>query len=81
MSSSLAIEFQHYLANQNDMVEKYDGKVIGLKDGQVVGVYDSELEAVTDLGKTYELGTFLIQRVSEGDQAYTHTFHFRAVFS
>ena len=31
MSSSLAIEFQHYLANQNDMVEKYDGKVVGLK--------------------------------------------------
>lgn len=81
MSSAVAIEFEHYLANQNDMVEKYDGKVVGLKDGQILGVYDSELEAVSDLSKTYELGTFLIQRVSEGDKAYTHTFHSRAVFS
>ena len=81
MSSVLAKEFEFYVANQKELVGEYEGRVLGLKDGRVIGVYDTELEAVSHLGKSHELGTFLIQRVTEGDEAYTHTFHSRAVFS
>ena len=81
MSSPLQSEFEFYLSNQDEFVEKYDGKVIVIKDGAVLGVYDDELSAVTETQKTHELGTFLVQRVSEGNTAYTQTFHSRVVIS
>ena len=81
MSSELTREFEFYLAHQEEMVEQYDGKVIALKGGRVLGVYDSELAAVTELQKSHELGTFLVQRVTPGDSEYTQTFYSpRAVF-
>ena len=81
MSSELTREFEFYLAHQEEMVEQYDGKVIALKGGRVLGVYDSELAAVTELQKNHALGTFLVQRVTPGDSAYTQTFYSpRAVF-
>ena len=43
MSIALKEEFDFYLANQDAMVERYDGKVIVIKAREVIGVYDSEL--------------------------------------
>ena len=81
MSSELTREFEFYLAHQEEMVEQYDGRVIALKGGRVLGVYDSELAAVTELQKSHELGTFLVQRVTPGDSEYIQTFYSpRAVF-
>ncbi len=73
MGNSLLDEFEWYLANQDALVERYDGKVIAIKDCKVIGVFDSELAAVTETGKSHEPGTFMVQRVSEGDEAYTVT--------
>ena len=81
MGATLSEEFEFYLANQDDMVQRYNGKVIALKDHEVLGAYSSELEALTEVQRTHELGTFLIQRVSPGDEAYTATFHSRVRFS
>jgi len=81
MSNPLQKDFDFYLAHQEEMVEKYDGKVIVIKDETVLGAYDNELTAVNETQKSHELGTFLVQRVSEGDAAYTQTFHSRVVFS
>ena len=63
------------------MVEKYNGRVIVLKGGQVLGVYDTELDALTETQRAHELGTFLVQKVSDGDTEYSQTFHSRVVFS
>ena len=76
----LGKEFDYYLANQDEMVAKYDGKVVVIKDCAVLGVYDSELSAVTETRKHHKPGTFLVQMVSEGNEAYTSTFHSRVVF-
>ncbi len=73
-SDVLEKEFEFYLANQDEMVDKYDGKVVAITGGVVVGVYDSELAAVTDLRKTNKLGTVLVQKVTAGASAYTYTF-------
>ena len=73
-------EFQFYLDNQSAMVEKYDGKVIAVKGGRVLGAYDSYLDALTETAKSHEEGTFLLQRVSEGEKDYTATFHSRVAF-
>ena len=81
MTSPLAKEFNYYLAHQDEMVRKYNGKVVVIKDLSVIGVYPTKLDAVVETQKTHEIGTFLIQKVSEGSEAYTHTFHSRTVFS
>ena len=73
----LAKEFDYYLANQDSLVARYDGKVIAIKDCIVLGAYDSHIEAVRESQKTHELGTFLVQAVSPGPDAYTQTFHSR----
>ena len=75
MSAALKKEFEFYLSRQDEFVEKYDGSVIVIKDRNVIGVYESELSAVVEAEKNNELGTFLVQRVSEGNEAYTVTIH------
>ena len=80
MNSPLQEAFDFYLAHQDAMVEQHDGKVVVIAGGAVVGVYDGELEAVNETQKTHPIGTFLVQRVSEGDVEYSQTFRSRAVF-
>jgi hypothetical protein len=70
-------EFHYFLAHLDEMVEKYNGKVIVMKNHTVIGVYDSELKAIEETKKTDELGTFLVQRVKPGKDSYTMTFHSR----
>ncbi|MGA2286727.1 MAG: hypothetical protein ABSG55_10730 [Dehalococcoidia bacterium] len=81
MTNPLQKEFEFYLSHQDEMVAKYDGKYIVIKDGEVLGAYDDELAAIMETQKSHELGTFLVQLVSQGPGAYTQTFHSRAVFS
>lgn len=73
-------EFKYYLENQSFFVEKYNGKVIVLKDKKLLGVYENEETALHETKKSHEIGTFLIQRCSEGTDAYTQTFHSRVAF-
>ena len=70
-------EFELYLDRQAEMVEKYDGRVIVLKDNQVIGDYGSSPEAVAATSEKHPLGTFLVQRVSEGNKDYTQWFRSR----
>lgn len=81
MNSPLQKEFEYYLAHQSEMVEKYDGEFVVIKNCTVLGVYEDELTAATETQKEHKLGTFLIQKVTPGDAAYTQTFHSRVVFA
>lgn len=76
----LEAEFEWYLDHQDELIKKYDGKVLVIKDQTIIGVYESEEEAITETSKKESLGTFLIQRCTPGDEAYTATFHSRAAF-
>ena len=71
----LAKEFQFYLDNQDELVTQYDGRIIVIKDGQILGDYNSDAAAIAATIKTHQLGTFLVQRASAGQEAYTQTFH------
>lgn len=73
-------EFDYYLKNQSDLVEKYNGKYIVIVGEKVVGVYDSDADALIESQKKYELGTFLIQKCTPGTNDYTQTFHTRVAF-
>ena len=78
--SSLKENFEYYLKNQVELVQKYNGRYLAIKDCQVIGVYDSEIEAVEKTSATHELGTFLIQKCEPGKESYTQTYHSRAIF-
>jgi hypothetical protein len=78
--SNLEQEFEYYLENQKELVEKYSGKYLLIKDKQVVGAYESEMEAYQDAISKYEAGSFLIQPCLPGEESYTQTFHSRAMF-
>ena len=73
----LAKEFQFYLDNQEELLQQYDGRVIVIKGRQVIGDYDSDATAISETRKTHQMGTFLVQRVTAGQEAYTQTFHSR----
>ena len=79
--NTLDKEFNYYLQNQEEFVEKYRGKFIVIKGKEVLGVYDSDIEAVRETTKHHELGTFLVQKCEPGSESYTYTFHSRAAFA
>ena len=81
MDSPLKPEFEYYLANKPALLKEYEGKFVVIKDQSVIGAYDDELAAVTETSKTYELGTFLVQKVAPGDEAETQTFSSRVAFA
>jgi len=74
-------EFQYYIDHQEELVNKYNGKVLVIIGENVAGVYNTEIEAYLDCIKKHELGTFLIQQCSPGKESYTQTFHTRAIFA
>ncbi len=76
-TDDLKKEFHYYLEHQDELVAQHDGMVIAIVDENVIGVFENEAEAVREMQKKFELGTFLIQRVSEGNEAYTLTLHSR----
>ena len=81
MNGTMRKAFEYYLNHQAELVEKYDGRTIAIKDDQVIGEFDDEAAAVRALQGKHELGTFLVQRVSSGDSAYSQTFHSRVAFN
>ena len=78
---SLKKEFEFYLKHQNELLEKYKNRFIVIVGNNVVGAYDTNEEAFVEAKKNYKLGTFLIQKCTEGDSAYTYIFHSRVRFS
>lgn len=68
-------EFQFYLDNQSQLVSEYNGKFLVIIGQRVVGAYRTMREAATKAAKKYQLGTFLIQQCTEGEDAYTQDFY------
>ena len=78
--STLQAEFEFYVAHQKEMVAQYDGRVIAIKGSHMLGAYDSYVEALIETSKEHAEGTFLLQRVSDGNKDYTATYHSRVSF-
>ncbi len=73
-------EFNYYLKNQDELVKKYNGKVIVIYHSDVIGTFNSELEAIKEASKTHKLGTFLVQKCEPGNSNYKVTYHSRVSF-
>lgn len=74
-------EFKYYLAHQNELVKKYNGKFLAIKGGRVIGAYDTQEEALKNTLKKHKAGTFLIQFCTPGSEEYTQKFRSRVIFS
>ncbi len=82
MVKPLEKEFKYYIKHQDELVKKYEGRVIVIKGHEILGDYDSDLEAIEDtLKKNHKLGTFLVKKCEPGIESYTEVFHSRVVFS
>jgi hypothetical protein len=68
-------ELKFFIQHQEELVQRYEGKVLALQNKEVVGVYDSPLEAYLEAQKTHSLGTFMIQPCEPGPSAYTVTIN------
>jgi len=75
--STLRQEFEYYLAHQEELVARYNGKFVAIKDGHVLGAFDSQQSAVDETKKSHPLGSFLVQKVAPGAAEYTQTYHSR----
>jgi len=71
MKANLDKQFQYYLAHQDEIVEKYNGKWVVIKDDAVVDAYDTKEEAYWESPAKYNVGTFMIMHCTPGDEAYT----------
>lgn len=72
-------EFQYYIDNQSDLLNKYNGKFIVIKGDDVIGIYETHADAYDNTIKDNELGTFLIQHCLPGTESYSQTFYSQVI--
>ncbi|GBE04933.1 hypothetical protein BMS3Abin10_00552 [bacterium BMS3Abin10] len=78
--TNLEKEFQYYIDNQDEFVQKHNGKFLVIKGQKIIGIYDSEMDAIKETSTEHELGTFLVQKCEPGSESYTQTYHSRVAF-
>jgi hypothetical protein len=76
-TSALQKEFEYFLNNKKQLLEQYEGRFVVIKNEKVIGAFDSQATAVFETSKKEPLGTFLVQKVTKGDEAYKQVFHSR----
>lgn len=79
-SSPLDYEFSYYLQNHKELAKQYEGRIIVLKNHKVIGDFDSKVEAVDEISKTHELGTFLVQYCSSDLKKHISYYRSRLIF-
>ncbi len=81
INNYLQKQLEYFKSHQDELVKKYEGKFLVINEQKVQGAYVTEMEAYTVAKKKFELGAFLIQQCSPGQESYTQTFHSRVALS
>ncbi len=68
-------DLEWYIANQRELSEKYNGKVLLIVSQKLIGAFDSMQEAYETAIKSYPLGTFTLQPCSPDPDSYTLTLY------
>ena len=66
-------ELQFFIDHQDELVEKYRGRVLVLRGETVEGDFESPLVAYLFAKENFKPGTFMIQSCAPGREAYTVT--------
>lgn len=70
-------EYDYFLSHKDTLFANYFNRVIVIKDQEVIGDYDTKEEALRETIKKHELGTFLIQEISQEELENPPRFYSR----
>lgn len=75
-------EFEYFKTNHDELYRLYPNKYLVIKGNEVIYTADT-FEDALNLAVTggHKVGEFLVQLCSEGEEAYTQTFHTRVLFA
>lgn len=65
-------DFDFFLQHYQELYQEYGHKLMAIKNTEILGIYDSVREAIYEIGKTYPLGTFIVQECNGDESGYTH---------
>lgn len=68
-------DLEWYIANQRELSEKYNGKILLIVNQSLVGAFSSMEEAYAAAIKSHPLGTFTLQPCSPDPDSYTLTLY------
>lgn len=75
-------DFKWFVKNHDKLYSLYPDKHIVIQDKEVVGSGESFEKALANaLSKGLQLGTFIIQECTKGEESYTQSFSSRVVFA
>jgi len=81
MDNNLALDFQYFKSHHDEIFRMYPDKFVIIKDRSIIMTGDSFEDAYTKaINSGLEVGSFLVQECTEGEGAFTQTFHSRVVF-
>ena len=74
-------DFKWFVENNEKLYEQYPNQYLVIKDKKVVFTCRSSHQALEKaLNEGLEYGTFIVQLCSQGDSAYTVSYHSRVIF-
>ena len=71
---ALEKEYNYFLKHKDALLRSFRDKFIVIVGDEVMGNFDSQEEALKEASIKYKLGTFLIQKVSKGEDDITQRF-------
>ena len=75
-------DFKWFKSHYDELVEKYNHRFVVIQNQEVVLCGDTFENAYTEaIAKGLDLGSFIIQEVSGGQQTYIQTFITNAIFA
>ena len=66
-------ELRYFIAHQDELVAKHQGKTLVIRGEHVEGAYAAPLDAYVAVQKQFAPGTFMLQPCEPGPLAYTVT--------
>lgn len=81
-AAMLETEFKYFKKNHDTLYKSHPDKYLVIKGENVLFSEDTMEEALKRaIDSGLQVGSFLVQLCSEGDEAYTQTFHSRVIFA
>jgi hypothetical protein len=74
---NLEKNLDYYIENQNELVQKYNGKYGVFYDAKFIQAFPVDIEALKFGIAQYVGGNFTVQKISPGKESYTATYHTR----
>lgn len=78
--ADLRKDYQYFLDNKKELVEKYGGMYILISNCEVVKAFADENDAYYYGVENIGSGNFIVQLCTDNEEALTQTFHSRVAF-